>query len=315
MSDPRRGPARDPFASAPGAAMFHRASGTGDALARLHRAVRGEGALSLVVGRGGDGKSSIARALADELRRDGAFTVGAIGDPRGCRTDLQFLRAILAEFAVETRGRSALTLSGAFAAFLLGQRDAGRRAVLLIDEAHRCSGAQLEILRTLLGADAAERAFHLVLFAEPEVRERIARKRNLAQRIVLDHRLIPLTRRDTGALIAHRIAAADWPDASPPLFSEDAIDRIHRHAQGSPGAVVQLCASAHDGSLPGDGRRIDASDVERALRGKAGAASDAEVASVAAHAGSAGGAVQIPLFDGGLFIADVAAANAGSVAK
>ena len=239
---PRLGLAADPFApSSADPAMFHRSLGHQDCLERLHRAVRDQPGLALVLGEAGFGKSTIRTALLHDLRDDERIAIGLIDDPRACRTDVQFLRAILDQFGLAANGRSALDLVSALKQFLSNRETAASRLLLVIDEGHHLTSAQLEILRTLLSLDPdgdSARRVSVVVFARPEVEEKIRRKRNLARRLSMSHILNPLNRRDTAALIAHRLAAAGHGDDAPCLFNEAAVEAIYTHTGGVPSAII-----------------------------------------------------------------------------
>ncbi|MDP9358878.1 MAG: hypothetical protein M3R02_27090, partial [Chloroflexota bacterium] len=114
-----------------------------------------------------------------------------------------------------------------------------------------------------------QKLINIVIFAQPELEEKIVRKRNLAQRVGMDHKLNPLNRRDTAGMIAHRLAIAGRPAGAPPLFVPEAIDVIHERSGGVPRAITNFCADCLveaaflgrdnvDGALAADviGRRV-----------------------------------------------------------
>ncbi len=120
---------------------------------------------------------------------------------------------------------------------------ARRRVLLVIDEGQNLAGSQLEILRTFLSFETpTEKLINIVIFAQPELEEKIVRKRNLAQRVGMDHKLNPLNRRDTAGMIAHRLAIAGRSPQAPPLFTQEAIDVIHERSGGVPRAITNFCA-------------------------------------------------------------------------
>ncbi len=229
----------DPTTTDP--ALFYRSLGHQDCLERLHRAIRDQSGLALVLGEDGLGKSTIRGALVHELKNHDHIAIGLIADPRACRTDVQFLRAILGQFDLHANGRSALDLISALKQFVHDRETPGQQLLLVIDDGHHLTSAQLEILRTLLSldpdGDTAKRVA-VVIFARPEVEEKIRRKRNLAARLTMTHILNPLNRRDTAALIAHRLAVAGHCDDAPRLFSDEAIEAIASRTGGVPSAII-----------------------------------------------------------------------------
>jgi type II secretory pathway predicted ATPase ExeA len=236
------GLATDPFdLSSNEQAMFYRTLGHQDCLERLQRAIGHQSGLVLVAGDTGFGKSTIRHALLHELQGDNRTTIGTIDDPRACRTDVQFLRAILAQFALPEGGRSAFDLISTLRRFIGDRETADGSVLLVLDDGHYLTSAQLEILRTLLSFDPdpdSGKRVTVVIFARPELEEKIRRKRNLARRLNLVHNLNPLNRSDTAALIRHRLTAAGHPDDAPCPFHEDAIEAIYERTAGIPRAII-----------------------------------------------------------------------------
>ncbi|MGH2559688.1 MAG: ExeA family protein, partial [Thermomicrobiales bacterium] len=223
---------------------FYRSLGQEDCYERLKLAVKRGRGLAVVIGDAGYGKTTIKQALLHEFRPDPGVAIGTVDDPRDCRTDVQFLRAVLGQFGVDASGRTGLDLTTEFLGYLETMRAARRMALLVIDEGQRLTGSQLEILRTFLSGEGPARSpIVIAIFAEPELEEKIGRKRNLAQRVGMEHRLNPLNRRDTAGLIAHRLAAAGHPAGNGrPPFTEEAIDLIHERSGGVPRAIVEISA-------------------------------------------------------------------------
>jgi type II secretory pathway predicted ATPase ExeA len=234
---------REPFGTTPDPAMFYRTLGHEDCYERLKLAIALQRGLSVIIGDVGYGKTTIKVALLQELDADPAREIGIINNPRDCRTDVQFLRAILGQFGVDASGRTALDLTTEFLRYLESMHLAGRQPLLVIDEGQNLSSSHLEILRTFLSFETpTEKLVDIVIFAQPELEEKILRKRNLAQRVGMDHKLNPLNRRDTAAMIAHRLQVAGRSQAVPPVFTDDAIDVIYDSSQGIPRAITNFCA-------------------------------------------------------------------------
>lgn len=244
----RFGLSREPFGTTPDPAMFYKTLGHEDCYERLKLAIHLQRGLSVIIGDVGYGKTTIKVALLQELqgaaRREDGFEIGIVNNPRDCRTDVQFSRSILGQFGVVAAGRTGLDLTTEFLRYLEAMHLARRKVLLVIDEGQNLSGSQLEILRTFLSFETpTQKLINVVIFAQPELEEKILRKRNLAQRVGMDHKLNPLNRRDTAGLIAHRLAIAGRaPAVMPPLFAEDAIDVIHEHSHGIPRAITNFCA-------------------------------------------------------------------------
>jgi general secretion pathway protein A len=234
---------REPFGTTPDPEMFYKTLGHEDCYERLKLAIHLQRGLSVIIGDVGYGKTTIKVALLQELQRDPEVEIGIINNPRDCRTDVQFLRAVLGQFGVAAVGRTGLDLTTDFLRHLEAMHLARRQVHLVIDEGQNLAGSQLEILRTFLSFETpTQKLINIVIFAQPELEEKIVRKRNLAQRVGMDHKLNPLNRRDTAGLIAHRLAIAGRAPAAPAVFDETAIDVIHERSRGIPRAITNFCA-------------------------------------------------------------------------
>ncbi len=233
---------REPFGTTPDPAMFYKTLGHEDCYERLKLAIQLQRGLSIILGDIGYGKTTIKVALLTELQRDKAFEIAIINNPRDCRTDVQFLRAVLTQFGLRPDGRSGLEYTNQFLQFLEMMLVQDRRVLLVIDEGQNLSGTQLEILRTFLSFETpTAKLINVVIFAQNELEDKIVRKRNLAQRVGMDHKLNPLNRKDTAGLIAHRLHVAGLKDGRA-LFTDEAVDVIFQASRGIPRAITNFCA-------------------------------------------------------------------------
>ncbi len=131
-------------------------------------------------------------------------------------------------------------------------RQAHRRVVLVIDEAHLLSPEQLEELRLLTNADMdASSPFAGILVGQPTLsrRLRLGAFAALDQRIATRFTLPPMDLAESMAYLRHHLTLAGRTD---PLFADDAIARLHRVAGGLPrklnnAATAALIAAAADG--------------------------------------------------------------------
>lgn len=265
------GLAREPFADGLDPAMWYPALGHADGLARLHHALTQPRGLAVVQGDDGYGKSVLKVALLSALRRERAgIEIAALDDPRTCRTDAQLLRAVLARFGLPLDGRTGREYLRRCTRFFETAHLRGRSVLLVVDDADRLSGTQLDTLHALLAAaPPGGSCLHLVLFGAPTLAERIARRESLAAHLGTAHTLNPLNRDDTAGLIAHRLHVAGWsatgtrPDTA--LFTEGAVDALHVATSGVPGAVVRGCALSLTEARFLGADRVDAAVVAAAL--------------------------------------------------
>src|SRR5207237_521652 len=127
-------------------------------------------------------------------------------------------------------------LVGALNRHLLAQRQAGRRAIVVIDEAQALAVEVLEQLRLLSNLETTtEKLLRIILVGQPQLRMLLLHPElvQLNQRITLRWHIGPLTRRETAAYIEHRLAIASRGQASR-IFTRPALRLIHRPSARHP---------------------------------------------------------------------------------
>jgi general secretion pathway protein A len=147
---------------------------------------------------------------------------------------------------------------------LLATHAAGRRTVLIIDEAQLLGPESLEQVRLLTNLEThTEKLLQVVLLGQPELRELLARPglRQLAQRITARYHLEPLSRDEVHAYIDHRLRLAG---ADGRLFTAGAKDQVHRASRGIPRLVNSLCDRALLGAYAQGSDRVDGRTARRA---------------------------------------------------
>jgi MSHA biogenesis protein MshM len=171
---------------------------------------------------------------------------------------------------------------------------AGRRPVVLIDEAQALPNRTLEAVRLLTNLETERRKLlQVVLFGQPELDERLAQPdlRQLAQRITFSARLKPLAPADVDAFVQHRVHACGQQRR---LFTAAAVRRIARASRGVPRLINILC---HKSLLAAYGRGKAHATWREAGRAIADTESAAPVSRAAARwlAIAAGPVAALPL--------------------
>jgi len=192
----------------------------------------------LITGEVGAGKSTLCRAVLDELG-DG-FSTALILNP--IMTGIQLLRSILRELDLNDRGNDRVRLVDRLNSYLLERALADDVVVLIIDEAQDMSDDLLEQVRLLSNLETDDRKLlQIVLVGQPELRRILDRESllQLKQRITVRYHLGPITRDETEAYILHRLQVAGANGR--PTFSRAALRSIHRKSHGVPRLINAIC--------------------------------------------------------------------------
>jgi type II secretory pathway predicted ATPase ExeA len=236
---------REPFAPEPELAMMAPALGQTDALARLRQAAIGRAGLALVAGERGIGKSMVRLAIARDLRIEPSIMLAELTEPAEWRTDVTFLRAVASAFGIDVSGRTTLDLTTDLQKGLGAVIEDDVWPLLIVDDAHRLTSSQIDLVRSLLGPDDRAPRLSVMLFGAPEIEERIGRRQALTRHLAMRHTLNPLNATDAAGLLAFRLKVAGQAGGDE-LFSNDAVTQLVERSGGNPGALVAIAAAAID---------------------------------------------------------------------
>ena len=203
-----------------------------EALGHLLFGIReGTGFIS-VTGDIGTGKTTLLRALLRDLEAN--TIVGYIFNP--ALSDLELLQTVNSEFSILASSTSKKELVDELNRFLVAQKLAGKRVVIIVDEAQNLPPATLEQLRLLSNLETeTTKLLQIVLVGQPELKQLLGRPElaQLNQRITVRWHLEPLDRAETARYIAHRLRIAGGP-ATGDIFSPGALRLLYRYSGGVP---------------------------------------------------------------------------------
>lgn len=219
---------------------------------------QGEGFI-VITGEVGAGKSTLVghlMATVDKAR----LTAATIVTSQLGGSDMVQMAAEV--FGIDTRGLDKAATLKAIENFLHAEARAGRRCLLIVDEAQNLGIDAVEELRMLsnfqLGSTALLQIF---LLGQPEFRDLVQTApelEQLRQRVIATHHLDPMEADEVEPYLVHRLTRAGWTGR--PSLSPDAISALYKETQGVPrklntlmnrvllmGAVEQV--NAIDGAL------------------------------------------------------------------
>ncbi|MBI5894815.1 MAG: AAA family ATPase, partial [Desulfobacterales bacterium] len=201
------------------------------ALAHLSYAVSQGDGFVVITGEVGTGKTTLCRIFLERLEE--GIESAYIFNPR--LDSVQLLTTICNEFGIRTNSNNLKQLLDVINGYLIMKSKAGRKVILLIDEAQNLSVENLEMVRMLSNLETTRnKLLQIILVGQPELGDMLDsyELRQLAQRISLSAHLTPLTGAETAGYIGHRILIAAQRQLD--LFTPGACRLIHKFSRGIP---------------------------------------------------------------------------------
>ena len=231
-----------PFGVTPDPRFLYLSPAHREALASLVYGIEsGHGFLALIA-KPGMGKTTLLFDLLERLSHS-ARTVFIFHTQ--C-TSREFIRLVLAELGCKTPGdQDFVAMHEEFNRQLLQEARAGRRFVLVIDEAQNLEPAVLETVRLLSDFETPRaKLLQIILAGQPELADKLANPslRQLRQRISLLNSLPPLPFEQVERYIEHRLSIAGHSGGS--IFTPTARKMIAELSGGIPRAINNYCFSA-----------------------------------------------------------------------
>jgi general secretion pathway protein A len=252
-----------PFAITPDPRYLYLSERHAEALAHLLYGINEAGGFVQLTGEVGTGKTTIVRSLLAQTPTNAEIAL--ILNPR--MTAPEFLLTICEELGIgvpDSALGSLKDLVDILSHYLLRAYAAGKRVVLVVDEAQNLSPDVLEQVRLLTNLETnTQKLLQIILIGQPELRELLGRNelRQLAQRITGRYHLNPLSREETTAYVRHRLRVAG---ATTDIFSPAALTESFRLSQGVPRVINVICDRALLGAYSLDRHRVTSPLVRHA---------------------------------------------------
>ena len=257
-----------PFTITPDPRYLFMSERHSEALAHLLYGINESDGFIQLTGEVGTGKTTLIRSLFLQLPENAEIAL-VLNPQLSAR---EFLAAIAHELDIEgvDDDASLKTLIDKLTEHLLANHAAGRRTVLVVDEAQNLAVEVLEQVRMLTNLETArQKLLQIILIGQPELRDLLARTdlRQLAQRITARYHLEPLTAAEVAEYIDHRLKIAG---AAGELFAPAAKREIFRLSRGIPRLVNVLCDRSLLGAYVREKPKVDKQLVREAGREVAG---------------------------------------------
>jgi general secretion pathway protein A len=192
----------------------------------------------VITGEIGAGKTTLIESFLKEVPAD--VVVAQINQTQVTTTD--FLQTVLVQFGFSPFKMRKAELLSTLNNFLVEQHAAGRKVLLIVDEAQNLEPRVLEEIRLLSGVETTkEKVLRIILAGQPELNETLnsPQLEQLTQRVRLRFHLSTLSEPETRAYIEHRLEVAGAGDRE--IFAADTYREIYRYAGGVPRLINTLC--------------------------------------------------------------------------
>lgn len=216
----------------------------------------------VITGEIGAGKTTLIETFLRELEKD--VVVAQINQTQV--SAIEFLQAVLVQFGFTPFKMKKAELLATLNTFLIEQYAAGRKVLLIVDEAQNLPLRTLEEIRMLSGVETTkEKVLRIILAGQPDLNEKLDSPElvQLAQRVRLRFHLKALSEQDLQAYVLHRLEVAG--SGGRKIFDDAVFPLLYRYAGGVPRLINTLCETAMMSAFNADRDHVLVSDVHAAI--------------------------------------------------
>ncbi len=216
----------------------------------------------VITGEIGCGKTTLIETFLHELEKD--VLVAQINQTQVSSSE--FLQSVLVAFGFKPFRMKKAELLATLNEFLTEQYHAGRKIMLVVDEAQNLSERVLEEIRLLSGLETTkEKVLRIILAGQPELSQKLdaPELEQLTQRVRLRFHLPALSSAELHAYILHRLEVAGSQGRE--MFAADTFDQIFRYTGGVPRLINTLCDTAMMSAANKERDMVTLEDVRNAV--------------------------------------------------
>lgn len=234
------------------------------ALTMLEYGIMSHAGFTVVTGEIGAGKTTLIRTLLNKMGDD--VTIGLINNTHESFGELMVW--VLDSLEIESKATDNAGRYRDYIDFVVSQHVAGKRVILIVDEAQNLSVTSLEELRLLSNVNIDSDIFlQLILTGQPELIDKLNQPEleQFAQRIGVEYHLKALNYPETQKYIEYRLKMAG---AERHIFSNEACAIIYCYSEGVPRRINNLCDFALVYAFADDKQTVDADTVIEMMKEK-----------------------------------------------
>lgn len=262
-----------PFLMAPNSRMMYVVGQYYECIERLKYAIAtGKGGALLVSEEAGLGKTTIIMKLIEEMKIEygSAFRYALVDHPT--LSDAQIVahitNAITGLAPYDDKLKNLMVLKDALVQI---QREGGK-SVIVVDEGQMlCETKEiLQELRALINLTHENEYLHtFILSGQRALWNTIKGMPEFFQRLPIKYYLMPLQMEETKGLVRFRLSCAGG-DENRQVFTEDALEIIHRYTQGLPRAIIALADLSLLVGYTNRVERVSFQEVSKAMNAMSG---------------------------------------------
>ena len=253
-----------PFSIAPDPHFIYMSEDHQEGLAHLLYGINQGGGFVTLTGEVGTGKTTLCNCLLEQLPDN--IDIALVLNPK--LNTVELLATVCDELQISYE-QDKPTLKGLVDSLnkhLLATHAAGRRTVLMIDEAQNLSLDVLEQIRLLTNLETREtKLLQIILVGQPELKQllELNELRQLNQRITARYHLNALSYQDTEKYIKHRLTVCGG-DTN--IFSRAAIRLVYKYTQGIPRLINILSDRALLGAYVTNTHSVSTKIINKAAK-------------------------------------------------
>jgi N-acetylmuramoyl-L-alanine amidase/type II secretory pathway predicted ATPase ExeA len=212
-----------------------------EALDSLKEGILGGRGFLALIAEPGMGKTTLLNQVLDGLR----YTARAAYLFQTQCNSREFFQYLLSELGIDSTGMGLVAMHNKLNEMLFAEMLAGKRFVLIVDEAQNLDDTVLETIRLLSNFETSNtKLLQIVLAGQPQLAEKLGQKQlvQLLQRIAVVKRLEALSPEETAGYIRHRLKVAGHCGEG--LFEPEALALVAERSQGVPRKINRMCFHA-----------------------------------------------------------------------
>jgi type II secretory pathway predicted ATPase ExeA/pSer/pThr/pTyr-binding forkhead associated (FHA) protein len=252
-----------PFRPSPDPQFLYLSKQHAKAKAYMQAAVEFGDGFVVVTGEIGSGKTTLIESFLKELPPD--IVVAQVNQTQV--NPISFLQTVLVQFGFSPFRMKKAELLATINHFLIEQYSAGRKVLLIVDEAQNLSLRVLEEIRLLSGVETTkEKVLRIILAGQPELNGKLAAPElvQLAQRIRLRAHLVTLSPAEVREYIEYRLEVAGADNRK--IFVDEVFPDIYRYTGGVPRLINLLCDTSMMAAFAVHRNTVTPADVDTAVR-------------------------------------------------